>query len=82
LRRYHEFSDGHAWKFRWMFRNQQAIKRLHGRPADRIVRLLAKPRVSAWAFNHYYDVAHPRFALPAPPPATPRAAAPATAAAA
>ena len=69
LRRYHEFSDAHAWKFRWMFRNQQAVKRLHGRAADRVVRTFANPRISAWAFNHYYDVAHPSFALPAPPPA-------------
>ena len=66
LRRYHEFSDSHAWKFRWMFRNQQAVKRLHGRPADRIVKAFENPRLSAWAFNHYLEVAHPRFALPAP----------------
>jgi flavin-dependent dehydrogenase len=72
LRRYSEFSDGHAWKFRWMFRAQQALRHLHGRPADRIVRAFENERLTLWSFTNYLNVAPPSFALPAPPPASVR----------
>jgi flavin-dependent dehydrogenase len=67
LRRYAEFSADHAWKFRWMYRSQQAVHRFHGRPADWIVRAFENPRVTRWAFQNYLGVAPPAFALPAPP---------------
>ena len=79
LRRYHEFSDGHAWKFRWCFRTQQAVRHLHGAPANRIVRAFENERLSRWAFDHYLRVAPPEFALPAPAAARPRALATAAA---
>jgi flavin-dependent dehydrogenase len=66
LRRYGEFSDSHAWKFRWCFRTQQAVKRLHGLPANRTVKAFENPRLCAWAFNHYINIAPPEFAFPAP----------------
>ena len=66
LRRYHEFSDSHAWKFRWCFRTQQVVKRLHGAPANRIVRAFENERLTRWAFDHYLRIAPPEFALPAP----------------
>ena len=82
LRRYHEFSDSHAWKFRWCFRTQQSVKRLHGLPADRIVKAFENPRLANWAFDHYLKIAPPEFALPAPPAALSRRSAAAAAAAA
>ena len=70
LRRYAEFSDEHAWKFRWCFRTQQAVRHLHGPLADRLVRAFERPRLSAWAFGNYLQIAPPEFALPAPPEAS------------
>jgi flavin-dependent dehydrogenase len=80
LRRYREFSEQHAWKFRWMFRVQQSVKRLHGAPADRMLKAFEGPKLSRWAFNHYINVAPPAFALPAPAPAPRKAVAEAAAA--
>jgi flavin-dependent dehydrogenase len=68
LRRYREFSDSHAWKFRWMYRGQQAVKHFHGRPADWVLKAFEGRRLSQWAFDHYLAVAPPAFALPAPAP--------------
>jgi flavin-dependent dehydrogenase len=76
-RDYHAFSAGHARRWRAMFTVQQAVRHLHGRPMDALVRLFARPRVSHWTFRHYRDIAPPSFALPAPPPA--RTAVPAAA---
>jgi len=67
LRRYGEFSDGHAWKYRWLFRAQQSVRHLHGRPADAILGRFARPGVAHWGFGRYLDLAPPSFALPAPP---------------
>jgi menaquinone-9 beta-reductase len=72
LRRYHEFSEEHLWVYRWMYRCQQSVRHLHGRPADLVVRRFAHERTANWGFGHYLKVAPPEFALPAPPPA-PRA---------
>jgi flavin-dependent dehydrogenase len=37
LRRYHDFSAGHAWRFACMYRAQQSVRHLHGRPMDALV---------------------------------------------
>jgi flavin-dependent dehydrogenase len=72
LARYHAFSASHRWKFEWMYRNQQAIRHLHGRPLDFTNRFASRPRAGRWLFNKYLNLAHPSFALPAPPPAAAR----------
>jgi flavin-dependent dehydrogenase len=72
---YAAFSERHAWKFRSMFLSQQAVRRLHGRPMDALVRLYSRPVAARWTFAHYLNIAPPEFALPAPPPARARVAA-------
>jgi flavin-dependent dehydrogenase len=66
LSRYGDFSADHAWQFRWMFRVQQSIQRLHGPLLDRAARAFTRPGLAHWVFRHYLDVAPPEFALPAP----------------
>jgi len=56
LERYGRFSRNHEWKFDWMLRWQQGIPRLH----PRLLSALS-------AFNHYFRIADPAFAFPAPP---------------
>jgi flavin-dependent dehydrogenase len=69
LRRYHAFSAGHARTFAAMYRVQQSVRHLHGRPMDALVGLFGRRRVSHPAFRRYLDIAPPSAALPAPPPA-------------
>src|SRR3954471_10468778 len=71
LARYHAFSARHRWKFEAMYRGQQSIRHLHGRPLDTLARAFARPRLSDWAFRHYLEIAPPSFAVPAPPAARP-----------
>jgi menaquinone-9 beta-reductase len=59
LRRYHDFSAAHAWRFRAMYHAQQSVRRLHGRPMDALVRLFGRRPLSHWAFRHYLDIAPP-----------------------
>jgi digeranylgeranylglycerophospholipid reductase len=66
LRRYGEFSASHRLQFECMYAAQQSVRRLHGRPMDRLVGLFGRRRVSHWAFRHYLDIAPPVAALPAP----------------
>jgi flavin-dependent dehydrogenase len=75
LRRYHEFSAGHARAFAAMYRAQQSVRHLHGGPMDALVRLFGRRRVSHWAFRHYLDIAPPSAALPVPDEARALAAA-------
>jgi flavin-dependent dehydrogenase len=67
LGRYHAFSAAHAWKFERMLQMQWGIPRLHPDVLDRVVRLMARRRLSHWSFRHYLNIAPPAFALPAPP---------------
>lgn len=70
LRRYHDFSARHAWKFRWMLRSQRLVPRLHPRALWGLLRTLERSeRFTAWAFDHYLRIAPPEFARLAPPPA-------------
>ena len=75
LSRYHAFSASHRCKFESMYRVQQSIRHLHGRPIAALAGLFGRSRPAHWAFGHYLDIAPPSFALPAPPEAA-RAAAP------
>jgi menaquinone-9 beta-reductase len=67
LQRYGDLSADFGWQFRWLYRGQQSVRRLHGRPLDALTRLFARRAVSRWAFDHYLRIAPPSFALPAPP---------------
>jgi flavin-dependent dehydrogenase len=66
LRRYHDFSARHAWKFRCLYLAQQSVRHLHGPALDGLTRAFPRPRLSHWAFRHYLDIAPPEFALPSP----------------
>jgi flavin-dependent dehydrogenase len=71
LERYAAFAEAHRWKFEWMWLNQRAVRHLHGRPLDALARLTSRPRLIAWLFRKYLNVAPPEFALPAPAAAQP-----------
>ncbi len=71
LSAYDAFARAHVWKFEWMLWNQRAVRFLHGRPLDALARLTSRPRLTHWLFRKYLNVAHPSFALPAPPQAQP-----------
>jgi len=73
LSRYGAFSARHGWKFACMLGAQRLVPRLPLGALDGVVDAFGRPRLSRWAFAHYLEIAPPRFASPAPPPA-PRAA--------
>jgi flavin-dependent dehydrogenase len=66
LARYHAFNAAHTWKFERMLDMQRMIPRVHPYLLDRLVRVIARRRVSNRAFRHYWNIAPPSFALPAP----------------
>jgi len=59
---YAEFHDTHEWKFRWMLRVQKLIPRVPPRILALAIRLMASRRFVDWSFNHYLEIAPPRFA--------------------
>jgi flavin-dependent dehydrogenase len=59
---YAEFHDAHEWKFRWMLRVQKLIPRVPPRVLGPALRLMASKRFVDWSFNHYLEIAPPRFA--------------------
>jgi flavin-dependent dehydrogenase len=62
LARYGAFSDSHGRKYRWMLNSQRIIGRLTPTRAVTVMaRAFNDPRVCAWAFDHYLDIAPPRF---------------------
>jgi menaquinone-9 beta-reductase len=58
---YARFSDGHATAYRWMLRCQRLIPRVAPRLLAGSLRAMQSRRFLDWAFNHYLEVAHPRF---------------------
>jgi flavin-dependent dehydrogenase len=68
LRRYGAFSASHEWKFRWLLRTQKAVPRVPPRALHAGLKAMQSKRFVDWAFNHYLDIAPPRFAG-APPAA-------------
>ena len=74
LARYGAFTRAHAWKFESMLGVQTAIPKLRPRPLGKLARVFRFPAASHWAFQHYLNIAHPSFALPAPPAAAKRSA--------
>jgi flavin-dependent dehydrogenase len=59
LRRYHDFSAEHEWKFRWMLRVQRLVPKVPPRLLGPLVRALGTQRFVDWSFGHYLRVAPP-----------------------
>ena len=59
LRRYHDFSAEHEWKFRWMLRTQKLVPRIPPRLLGPLVRAMGTQRFVDWSFGHYLRVAPP-----------------------
>jgi flavin-dependent dehydrogenase len=76
LRRYGDFSAAHARKFEWMLRVQRLIPRVPPRLLASALKSMQHKRFVDWAFGHYLEIAHPRFAAAEPslPTRTPVAA--------
>jgi menaquinone-9 beta-reductase len=69
LRRYHNFSATHRWKFEAMLRVQRLIPRVPPRVLGPAIRAMSSRRFVDWSFDHYLKIAPPEFATPAPRPA-------------
>jgi flavin-dependent dehydrogenase len=62
LRRYHEFSAAHEWKFKWMLRTQKAVPRVAPRLLAGALRAMERESFVNWSFGHYLRIADPSFA--------------------
>jgi flavin-dependent dehydrogenase len=62
LARYHAFSAGHARPFAWMLRAQRLVPRVAPRLLAGALQGMDSRRFLTWSFNHYLEIAHPRFA--------------------
>jgi menaquinone-9 beta-reductase len=62
LARYRDFSAAHARKFEWMLRVQRLIPRVPPRLLAGALKGMQRKRFVDWAFGHYLEIAHPRFA--------------------
>jgi flavin-dependent dehydrogenase len=69
LRRYHEFSASHEWKFRWMLRAQRLVPRVPPPLLRRGLQAMEWKSFVDWSFGHYLEIAPPSFAGPAHQPA-------------
>jgi flavin-dependent dehydrogenase len=68
LRRYHGFSASHARPFAWMLKVQRLVPRIAPRLLAGSLRAMQSRRFLDWSFNHYLEIAHPRFAAAAAAP--------------
>jgi menaquinone-9 beta-reductase len=67
LARYHAFCAAHARPFAWMLRVQRLVPRVAPRLLAGALQGMSSRRFLTWSFNHYLEIAHPRFAgLPSP----------------
>ena len=66
LHRYAEFSAAHEWKFRWLLRVQDWVPRIPPRALTRVLKVLERRRLTAWAFDRYLGIAPPEFVTAAP----------------
>jgi flavin-dependent dehydrogenase len=62
LRRYHEFSASHRWKFESMLKVQRLIPRVPPRLLGPAIRAMSSQRFVDWSFGHYLQIAPPTFA--------------------
>ena len=68
LRRYHDYSASHRWKFEWLLKTQNVVPRVPPRLLQRGLRAMQAKRFVDWSFNHYLRIAPPEFVKQAPPP--------------
>ncbi len=61
LARYHDFSAGHVFAFRWLLRVQRLVPRTAPRLLSRGLRAMSSKRFVDWSFGHYLNIAHPDF---------------------
>jgi hypothetical protein len=61
LATYGEFSDRHAWKFRWMLRAQKLVPRIWPPLLNLVIRVMTRRPLVKWAFGHYLRIAPPEF---------------------
>jgi digeranylgeranylglycerophospholipid reductase len=61
LTRYGAFSASHARPYRWMLHVQRLIPRIAPRLLAGSLRAMQSRRFLDWSFNHYLEIAHPRF---------------------
>jgi flavin-dependent dehydrogenase len=66
LRRYHAFSRAHEWKFSTLKGVQDVVPKLPPPVLHGALRLLARKRLTDWAFRHYLRIAPPEFVQAAP----------------
>lgn len=67
LERYAAFCEADRWAFRWLLRVQRLTGVLLPYPAlTTVFRLLDRPRLVAWMFQKYLDLAPPSFVLDSP----------------
>jgi flavin-dependent dehydrogenase len=64
LRRYHEFSASHRWKFEAMLRVQRLVPRVPPRILGPAILAMGTQRFVDWSFSHYLGIAPPSFAEP------------------
>ncbi len=69
LRRYHDFSASHRWKFEWLLKTQNVVPRVPPRLLQHGLRAMRAKRFVDWSFNHYLRIAPPEFVKQGPPPA-------------
>ena len=67
LTRYHDFSAGHAWKFRSMLLAQRLVPRVPPRLLARVIQAMQWRPFVDWSFGHYLRIAPPEFAVGGPP---------------
>jgi flavin-dependent dehydrogenase len=73
LRRYHEFSASHRWKFESMLKVQRLIPKVPPRMLGPAIRAMSSQRFVNWSFDHYLKIAPPSYAGgPSPRPADTR----------
>jgi len=68
LARYHAFSAAHRWKFEWLLRVQRLVPRVPPPALRQVLRGVGVPSFTRWAFDHYLEIAHPRFVAEGPAP--------------
>ncbi len=62
LASYGAFSDSHERKFRWLLNTQRAVGQLTPtRAISAMARSMSSERFCSWAFDHYLEIAPPRF---------------------
>ena len=62
LVRYGAFSARHRLKFETLLQVQRLVPRVAPRLLARSLQAMERKRFVDWAFGHYLEIAHPRFA--------------------